>query len=105
MIWGIMDFCKFFHDDNAKEILKRTLITLEKSLFKFDKGYWSMYEDGVRICSPFYHALHIAQLNVMYDLTDKEIYKEYAERFSQYQKRWINRKRAFIKKAMQKILE
>jgi len=62
-----------------------------------------MYEDGMRICSPFYHSLHIAQLNVMYELTGNIVYSDYAGKFSGYQRRWINRKRAFITKAFQKV--
>ena len=104
-IWGIMDYYKFFEYPDVKKILNQTLDTLEKELPKFDIGYWSRYEDGVRISSPFYHALHIAQLNVMYDLTGKYVYKEYADRFLKYQNKGINRKRAFIKKALQKVFK
>ena len=104
-IWGIMDYCKFFKEENAQKILDRTLKSLESILPKFDLGYWSMYEDGMRICSPFYHKLHIAQLTVMYELTGKEVYKVYADKFEKYQGSWINRNRAFVKKAMQKIFK
>lgn len=104
-IWGIMDYCKFFDDMNVKHILKDTLNTLEKRLPDFDIGYWSMYEDGMRICSPFYHKLHIAQLNVMCSLTKNNIYKIYAERFENYQHNGFYRKKAFIKKALQKVFK
>lgn len=102
-IWGIMDYCKFFKTVDSSKILERTIKTLEETLPKFDIGYWSMYEDGMRISSPFYHALHIAQLNVMYDLTGNKIYKFYADKFIAYQNKWIYRKKAFIKKAFQKL--
>lgn len=102
-LWGVMDYYKFFKDEKAKKILDATLISLEKKLPDFDLGYWSMYEDGMRICSPFYHSLHIAQLNVMYELTGNIVYSDYAGKFSGYQRRWINRKRAFITKAFQKV--
>lgn len=104
-IWGIMDYYKFFKNPDVKKVLNQTLDTLEKELPKFDTGYWSMYEEGMRICSPFYHALHIAQLNVMYDLTGKDVYKEYSDRFLKYQNKGINRKKAFIKKALQKVFK
>lgn len=102
-IWGIMDYCKFFKDEDAIKILGKTLKTLEETLPKFDVGYWSMYEDGMRISSPFYHSLHIAQLNVMFDLTGNKIYKFYADEFAAYQNKWVNRKKAFVKKAFQKL--
>lgn len=104
-LWGVMDYCKFFKDAKVKSILDATLKTLEKRLPDFDLGYWSMYEDGMRISSPFYHSLHIAQLNVMYELTGRAVYKEYSDRFKEYQDSWINRKRAFITKAYQKVFK
>ena len=104
-IWGLMDYCKFFEDEKSQELLNRTLLTLEKSLPLFDLPYWSMYEDGKRICSPFYHKLHVAQLKVMYDLTGKEIYKYYAERWASFENKFFFRIYAFVKKALQKILE
>ena len=67
--------------------------------------YWSRYEDGKRICSPFYHKLHIAQLRVMYDLFGDEIYREYADKWEAYQNSFWKPKRAFLKKAFQKVFE
>lgn len=104
-LWGLMDYCKFTKDKNTQDVLDRTLETLERKLPEFNLSYWSMYEDGNRICSPFYHKLHIAQLNVMYELTGKYIYKYYADKWLQYQNNWIYRKLAFVIKAGQKILE
>ena len=104
--WGLWDYCLTFKEDkDAKNIMKRTLDTMVKWLPKFDLPYWSMYEDGKRICSPFYHKLHIAQLNVMYDLTGREEFKYYAKRWAKFQNNWLYRKLAFVRKAIQKILE
>ena len=64
-----------------------------------------MYEDGKRICSPFYHDLHIAQLTVMYDLFGDEIYNEFAQKWDGYRKNFWNPKWAFVKKAWQKVME
>jgi len=104
-LWGLMDYCKVVDDANAKNVLSRTLATLERKLPDFSLSYWSMYEDGKRISSPFYHKLHVAQLNVMYDLTGKEVYKAYADKWHKYELNWVYRKVAFIKKACQKVLE
>lgn len=104
--WGGWDYCMTVKDDtDAKHILDKTLATMVKWLPKFDLSYWSMYEDGTRICSPFYHKLHIAQLNVMYDLTGEEAFRYYAERWNKFQHNWLYRKIAFIRKASQKIFE
>lgn len=104
-IWGVYDYYKFFKDSFSRTILVKTLNTLEKKLPEFDLGYWSKYEDGKRICSPFYHRLHISQLNVMFKLFDKETYIYYAKRWSQYEDNNCYRIIAFSKKAIQKILE
>ena len=64
-----------------------------------------MYEDGMRISSPFYHKLHIAQLNIMYELTGKDVYKTYADKFEKYQSNKIYKNIAFVRKAMQKIFK
>lgn len=104
-LWGLMDYCKVVDDANAKDLLNRTLATLERKLSDFNLSYWSMYEDGKRISSPFYHKLHVAQLNVMYDLTGKDVYKIYADKWHKYEQNWFYRKLAFIKKACQKVLE
>lgn len=104
-LWGVIDYCKFFDDENTKSVLEKAFATLERRLPDFDIGYWSMYEDGKRISSPFYHSLHIAQLNVMYKLTDREIYKRYAEKFDMYQRNLINKGLSFAVKAWQKVWE
>lgn len=104
-IWGLWDYVKEYKDSKAEDILHKTLNTLENTLPKYDLGYWSKYEDGKRISSPFYHSLHIAQLNVMYDLTGKDVYKEFAARWLMYKKSFFYPKCAFVKKALQKVLE
>ena len=104
-LWGLYDYCKYAKDENAQEELEETLSALKKYLPRFDIKYWSKYEDGKRIAAPFYHKLHIAQLNVMYDLFGDEIYKEYADRWEKYQNSFWKPKRAFVKKALQKIFE
>lgn len=104
--WGLWDYCLTVQDDSdAQQIKQKTLDTMVKWLPKFDLPYWSMYEDGKRICSPFYHKLHIAQLNVMYDLTGIEEFKYYADKWERYQNNRLYRKIAFVRKAMQKVFE
>lgn len=104
-IWGVYDYHKFFRDENSRGILFRTLNSLEKKLADFDLGYWSKYEDGKRICSPFYHRLHVSQLSVMFMLFEKETYKYYAEKWNKYEKNTLYKIRAFVIKAIQKIME
>ena len=99
------DYIKYIDDDEVKGVLNSTLNSLKKKLHEFDIKYWSKYDDGKRICSPFYHKLHIAQLRAMHDLFGDEIYKEFADKWKAYQKSFWKPKRAFVKKAFQKIFE
>ena len=104
-LWGLYDYIKYIDDDEVKGVLNSTLNSLKKKLHEFDIKYWSKYDDGNRICSPFYHKLHIAQLRAMHDLFGDEIYKEYADKWKAYQKSFWKPKRAFVKKAYQKVFE
>lgn len=104
-LWGLYDYSKYTDDGSAKVVLAATLASLKRRLPDFDMKYWSKYEDGKRIAAPFYHKLHIAQLTVMYDLFGDSIYKEYADKWERYQKSFWKPKRAFVKKALQKIAE
>ncbi len=104
-LWGLYDYCKYFGDEESDIVLKKTLETLMRKLPDFDTKYWSKYDDGKNICSPFYHKLHIAQLNTMYDLFGDSAYKEFADKWEKYQNSFWKRKRAFCKKAMQKVFE
>jgi len=104
-LWGLYDYYKHTGDERTGAVLAATLETLKKKLPEFDTGYWSMYEDGKRICSPFYHDLHIAQLRVMYALFGDAIYNEYAEKWDGYRCSFWKPKWAFVKKAWQKVME
>lgn len=104
-LWGLFDYCKYTNDEKVQAVLESTLEALKHKLWDFDAGYWSKYDAGKRICSPFYHKLHIAQLNTMYDLFGDSVYKEVADRWEVYQNSFWKKKRAFFKKAMQKVFE
>lgn len=103
--WGLFDYAKYFNNAETMEQWNNTINAMAEKLPIFDKGYWSSYTDGAKLANPFYHKLHIAQLNVMYDLTGKEEFKKYYEIFSRYQDKWFNRKWAFLVKFIQKVLE
>ena len=92
-------------DSSYTNEVEKAVRTLKKELNKYDNGYWSLYDEKGMIASPFYHNLHIALLEALYVLTEDEIFKEYQEKFEAYKDSWINAKRAFIVKAVQKIKE
>lgn len=101
--FGVYDY--FLLTGDYKNEFCQTIISLEKELPAFDCGYWSMYDVAGKIASPFYHSLHIAQLEVLYMVTDNRIFEEYATIFKKYNSSWKKQKKAFVNKALQKILE
>lgn len=103
--WGLLDYAKISGDKNITDVWNLTVKTIAASLDTFDCGYWSYYNRAGAMTSPFYHNLHIAQLNVMYDLTGIEKFKIVSNRWTKYKCSRYNRLRAFIKKAVQKVLE
>ena len=56
------------------------------------------------IASPFYNALHIVQLRVMHKITGELAFREFADRWSEYQASWFKRKRALGQKVVFKLL-
>ena len=104
-LWGIYDYWKYTKDPATGDILDRTVRTLVRQLDDFDIKYWSKYDAGNRICSPFYHELHIAQLRVMHDLFGNREFLDTANKWEAYQNSFWKSKKAFLCKAIQKIKE
>lgn len=105
-IFGLYDYLLIYpKNKKVKKFYLDTVETLKNNLSKYDLGYWSKYDVNKRIASPFYHELHIAQLNVLYDLTEIASFKEYADRFAYYNKNKFYKIKAFMLKVVQKIRE
>lgn len=104
--WGLYDYVLTTHDENRyKEWLDRSCEALEGKLPVFSCSYWSMYDLDGHIASPFYHHLHIAQMNVMFQMTGHDCFKLYEMLWGKNEKSKIAYLRAFLKKAWQKIRE
>lgn len=104
--WGLYDYVLITNDAGKyKTALDQTLDSLVKVLPQFKCPYWSLYSLDGLMASPFYHNLHIAQMEAMYELTGKPIFKEYADTWRRQQGNMLCKSRAFVKKALQKIAE
>ena len=103
--WGLRDYTIAIKDIEVEKILDSTLKAIIKILPQYDLGYWSRYDLTKRIASPFYHRLHIAQLRVMYDLTEEKTFDTYANRWEKYDKSFFCKSRAFLEKVLQKVFE
>lgn len=103
--WGLYDYVLVTQDDKVKCLMNNSLKTLVKKLPEFANSYWSMYDNNGKIASPFYHNLHIAQMQAMYKLTNEPIFNEFAVKWKREQNNFFCKGVAFVKKSIQKILE
>jgi len=94
-LWGIYDYAQILDDQRAKDLWNQGINTLEKNLYRFDLGFWSIYDLSEQkmkmIASNFYHQLHIVQMRVMAKLTSKPIFTTYANRWENYLRNVIYR--------------
>lgn len=102
-IWGLYDYWMVSGDASCKESLDCAVDSLVGMLGRFDCGYWTLYDLAGNLASPFYHDLHIEQLEAMDYLFEKEPLKRYIVRWKHYQSSFFSAKRALVVKAFQKL--
>jgi len=106
-LWGVRDFQLATRDGYAAELYERCLATVEACLPRYDLGYWSRYDLSPTaipmIASPFYHRLHIVQLQITHRLTARPGLLEYAERWAGFERNRWSRGRALAQKALFKL--
>lgn len=64
-LFGIYDYLLIEGDSEAFYLLVKSLDALEAYLPYYNAGYWSFYDLSGHLASPFYHWLHIAQLQAL----------------------------------------
>ena len=105
--WGVYDFFLATKNSFAQELFTRAVKTLRENLISYDLGFWSLYEQSgtflPMVASPFYHHLHIVQLQVMHKLTGESIFASYADRWASYAHSRANRTRALCYKGVFKL--
>lgn len=106
-LWGVYDYAQWSGNADANALWHSCVGTLQRRLSDFDIGWWSLYEaphNGQEmLASRYYHALHIAQLQVMYRLTGNDFFWQAGNRFQGYMDHRPNRMRALARKAVFKL--
>lgn len=102
---GLYDYYLAFNDLKVIDLLTQTLFTLKRHLPDYDTNYWSYYDIRKHLSSPFYHSLHIAQLKALNVIKPDIIFTYYIDKWSDYQKKFLNRWRALSIKIYQKLRE
>jgi hypothetical protein len=86
--WGVYDYFLATGDPLARDLFAQAVSTIAVNLPSYDAGFWSLYEQsGTRLkmmASPFYHHLHVVQLEVLHRLTGEAIFKRFASRWDSY---------------------
>lgn len=98
--WGLYDYVLVTKDPYIEIICQNSLLTLVNTLNTFSNSYWSLYGQSAKIASPFYHNLHIAQMQAMYKLTNEQIFNDYAILWKRKQANLLCKCRAFICKSL-----
>lgn len=75
-LYGLYDRTIIDDSQEAQEALEAALSAMLARLHMYDAGFWSFYDTSGTLASPFYHRLHIAQLEAL-ELS----YPEHAGRF------------------------
>jgi hypothetical protein len=106
--WGVYDYALLTGDDGAMQLFDSAVQTLAANLSRYDTGYWSLYELSPTwlpmLASPFYHRLHIVQLEVMANLTGQAVFRDFARRWAEYERDPWKRYRALVGKVLFKLL-
>lgn len=106
--WGLYDYWLATGDQRALALFRAVAASAAARLSDFDTGFWSLYEQSgthmQMLASPFYHRLHIAQLEVMGHLTGNGIFASFARKWSGYQRNALKRGYAFLHKCAFKLL-
>lgn len=106
--WGLYDYALATGDEHAHDLFQKAVCTIAKNLHLFDIGFWSLYEQsGTRlkmIASPFYHRLHVVQLDVLHQLTGKDIFADTSRQWEEYRQNGPKRYAALAYKALFKLL-
>lgn len=108
-LWGVHDHALLTGDARARDLFRDGARTIVENLDLFDTGWWSLYDSPegrlLNPASPFYHSLHVVQLNVMHRLTGHDAFRARASKWDAYQRGSVNRTRALAHKVVFKALK
>ena len=98
-LFGVHDFYSATKNEKVLDLWKAGVQTVEKKLNLYDLGYWSLYNlVHQHPATKPYHALHVKQLKVLYELSGKTTFREYAEKWGKCLNNPISRGRATLKR-------
>jgi heparosan-N-sulfate-glucuronate 5-epimerase len=90
-LWGVHDVWVSLGDERAGRLVADTTACLVRMLPRYDVGWWSKYSLYPHplpdLAKPFYHRLHVVQLEILHELTGIGDLREWAGRWRSYDTR------------------
>ena len=90
-LWGLRDVHVGLDDARAGEMWTESVGTLRRTLGRYDVGWWTRYSlyplPRDDLAKPFYHALHVSQVEILHRLTGFPEFAEAASRWAHYDHR------------------
>ena len=98
-IFGILDYYRVTEDSRAKEIYDECIRTLVANVHKYDRFYWSVYDQlKVELVSYYYQKnVHIPLMQIMFELTNEKV-------FLDLNKKWLKQLNNPICKLLVKVM-
>lgn len=83
---GLYDLYRFESNEKAVALFGEGINTLRNLLNLYDTGYWSRYnlQYDKYLTSKYYHNIHILQLDLLYRITNENLFLHYAEKWDSY---------------------
>lgn len=105
-LYGLYDYLLAVDSTPLREALDATVNTLARRLPQYDAGYWSCYDETGNIASPFYHDLHIVQLEALAVTFPGHagVWRHWLERWRYDRRSRIRLTRAVVHKLFQKLV-
>jgi heparosan-N-sulfate-glucuronate 5-epimerase len=102
-LWGLRDVAIGLDDEVCHRVLRESTNCLASLLPSYDVGWWSRYSLYPHripdLAKPFYHRLHVEQLDVLAELTGDQVFATYAARWRGYDT-FPRQVRAILQKAV-----
>lgn len=101
-LFGIYDLYRVTKNDKAGQLYDDCVSTLENNVFKYDVWYWSVYDQLKRELVSYYYQknVHIPLMEIMHQLTGKDVFKKYADKWTRNLNSGFNR---FILQIMYRV--
>jgi heparosan-N-sulfate-glucuronate 5-epimerase len=89
-LWGVRDVAVGLGSLEAAALFEESVEALLTTLDEYDTGWWSRYSlwaGGRDLAKPFYHRIHVAQLEALHMLTGAAKFETVATRWREYDTR------------------